>query len=96
MARIATERYDRRSGTWPPARSVQAALTEEKGVETSYGTIGSMLSVWRVGKGLLEKKQTYEDLVDLALENGASDAESAGLWVLDLVTRAGQDESCVS
>lgn len=96
LARIATERCECRSGNWPPARSVQAALTKEEGVETSHGTIGSMLVVWRVGKGLLEKKLTFEDLVDLALENGASDAECARLWVLDLVTRAGQDESLVS
>lgn len=56
VARIATERYDCRSGSWPPAMSGHAALTEEEGVETSHGPIGSMLLVWRVGKGLLEKK----------------------------------------
>lgn len=55
-----------------------------------------MLSAWRVGKGLLDKKQTYEDLFDNELKNGASDTESARLWVQDLVTRAGQDESFIS
>lgn len=97
VARLTVEMSECEKIVWPPAADILSKVVLQDHPKLDMGKVRSILSVWRVVRPQRAenagKKQTYEQLVDVALSKPeVTTKEDARLWAMNVQEAAWRDK----